>query len=132
LGADLFLEEHAGRRIYVLGDVEEPGAYTIQKPISVIEAIAMAGSYLPTSTVRRVAVVRKRGDKMVGTVLDLEGALRLKEAGEFFYLQPDDIVYVPRRRISRWADIARDISDILFFRGWGASVSYEIQDGAED
>lgn len=128
LGADLFLEEHAGRRIYVLGDVERPSAYRILNPTTVVEAMAMAGGFLPTSDIRQVAVIRKRGDKMIGTRLDVRDTLLLDENSEFFYLQPDDIVYVPRSRRSRWADITREVADIIFFRGWGLSASYNIRD----
>lgn len=132
LGVDLFLEKHAGRQIYVLGDVNEPGSYNITKPTTIIEALALAGSHLPTSDPRRIAVIRKHEGKMVGTLVNTKETMQLDEGSNFFYLHPDDIVYVPRRRLSKWADIARDVADVLFFRGWGANISYEIRDGADE
>lgn len=128
LAVDLFLEKHSGHRVYVLGDVGEPGAYAIPKPMTVIEALALAGSHLPTSDIRKVAVVRRHNDKMVGTFLDLAETLDLDEKAEFFFLKPDDIVYVPRQRLSRWADVTRDIADVLFFRGWSVGATYDISD----
>lgn len=122
LGVDLFLEKHSGRRVYVLGDVAEPGSYSIQKPTTVVEALALAGSHLPTADIGKVAVVRRRGDKMVGTLLDVKKTLSLSGKGEFFFLKPDDLVYVPRRPVTRWADVSRDIADLLFFRGWGFDI----------
>ena len=136
LNVDLFLREHAGRRIYVLGSVENPGAYEISRPTTVAEALALAGSYTPAANLDRVAVMRRQKDKMTGAFIDLEKALRLKERGRFFYLQPDDIVYVPRRALNRWATVMREISEVILFRGWsvGVSGSYELNDkgGGDD
>jgi len=38
-----------------------------------------------------------------------------------FYLYPDDIVYIPRRRLNSAAEIMREVGDIFLFRGWGLS-----------
>ena len=40
-----------------------------------------------------------------------------------FYLHPDDIVYIPRRRLNSTAEIAREVGDILFFKGWSIGFS---------
>lgn len=40
-----------------------------------------------------------------------------------FYLHPDDIVYIPRRRLNSAAEIATEVADIFFFRGWSIGFS---------
>ncbi len=134
LNVDLFLREHAGRQIYVLGAVDKPGSYAISRPTTVAEALALAGSYMPSANLKQVVVMRRRKDKMLGRFLNLKDALRLNREAEFFYLRPDDIVYVPRRALNRWATVAREIGDVLFFRGWSVGVtgSYEINDKGSD
>ncbi|MFW6456676.1 MAG: polysaccharide biosynthesis/export family protein [Planctomycetota bacterium] len=134
LSVDLFLNEHSGRKIYVLGAVDKAGSYPVSRPITVAEALALAGSYNPSANLEQVVVMRRRGDKMLGRFLDLSDALRLQEKTEFFYLRPDDIVYVPRRKLSRWATVAREIGDVIFFRGWslGASATYDLNDDGSD
>jgi len=42
-----------------------------------------------------------------------------------FYLHPDDIVYIPRRRLNTAAEIANEVADIFFFRGWSIGFSDE-------
>ena len=37
-------------------------------------------------------------------------------------LQPDDIVLVPKTRVSRSAEIMRDIMSIIMFRGWSIGL----------
>lgn len=126
LSADLFLETHSGSRVYVMGEVTTPGSYTILKPTTVQEALTMAGSSLYSAKLSDVVVVRKRGDKMVATKVDVFRPLALKKKSQFFYLQPDDIVYVPKRAIARWSDISKDLAGIIQFRGWGVSLGYDL------
>jgi polysaccharide export outer membrane protein len=126
LTADLFLETHSGSRVYVMGEVTTPGAYNILKPTTVQEALTLAGSPLYSAKLKEVVVVRKRGDKMVATKVDAVRPLTMKEDSQFFYLQPDDIVYVPKRAITRWSDISKDIAGIVQFRGWGVSLGYNL------
>jgi len=125
LSVDLFLERHSGSVVYVIGEVDAPGAHNVLKPTSVLEALTLAGGALPTAKLSRVVVVRRHGSKMIATNVDLKKILRLKKGSKFFYLKPDDIVYVPRRLISKWAEIMREISDIVLFNGWGTSVRYD-------
>jgi polysaccharide export outer membrane protein len=126
LSADVFLETHAGSRVYVMGQVTTPGAYTMLKPITVQEALTMAGSPLYSAKLSDVIVVRKRGDKMVATKVDAYRPLDMKKNSQFFYLQPDDIVYVPKRAIARLSDISKDLAGIVLFRGWGVSMDYSL------
>lgn len=132
LAVDLFLQEHAGRRIYVLGQVNKPGAYEVSRPTTVVEAIALASGELTSADLGKVVVMRRRGDKMVGRFLDVRQALALNDKGAFFYLQPDDIVYVSRRGLNRRAELSREIADVIFFRGWSLSGSYRLDDKSTD
>jgi polysaccharide export outer membrane protein len=38
-----------------------------------------------------------------------------------FYLYPDDIVYVSRRRLNTAAQVMREVGDVLLFNGWSIS-----------
>jgi len=124
LSADLFLERHSGSRIYILGQVGTPGSYEIQRPTTVIEAMALAGSPLRGAKLNSVVVLRRRGDKMIGMRVDARSALHLRRNSFFFYLQPDDVVYVPKTTISKIGDVAEDVQRMLFFNGWGFSFQF--------
>ncbi len=125
LHCDLFLEKHIGSVIYVVGEVGKPGAISITKPISVIEAIALAGSHIPGAKLSSVVVARKHDDKIIATRINLKKSLNLNEESEFFFLQPDDIVYVPRTFIKTAADVMKDVASIFMFRGWGANLNFQ-------
>lgn len=122
LHVDLFLEKHSGSLIYVLGAVHEPGAFTIAKPISVAQALAMAGSFTTDAELASVIIARRHQREIVATRLDLTRSADFGGRGSMFYLMPDDIIFVPRTRLSHSAEIATHLRDALMFRGWHITV----------
>ncbi len=161
LSADLFLEKHSGSRIYVFGEVNEPGSFKILRPTSIFEAVAMAGSIKSSARIDSAIIFRQKKEKLLATRIDLKKVMiprkleednsderRAAEMGEtelaynalngedagggkdyrladksMFYLHPDDIVYIPRRRLNSAAEIAAEIGDIFFFKGWSIGFS---------
>ena len=126
LHCDLFLEQHIGSVIYVVGEVGKPGAISITKPISVVEAIALAGSHIPGAKLNSVVVARKHDKKIIATRINLKKVLNLNEESEFFFLQPDDIVYVPRTFIKTAADVMKDVARYLYVQRLGCKFKFSI------
>jgi len=75
--------------------------------LTALEAIMQAGGFDPrTAKHDSVVIIRHRDGKRYGCSLDLTGALKGEE-GKPFYLEPHDIVYVPRTKIAQvnqWID----------------------------
>lgn len=89
----------ANQRIYVGGEVRQPGMMPVQGRLTVMEAISMAGGYNKLSArLSDVIVIRQVGDKIYAAKLDLRAAFK-GGAAEPYYLAPRDIVVVPRTRI---------------------------------
>ncbi len=126
LHVDLFLERHSGAKIYVMGEVSKPGAYDINKPISVIQAIALAQGHTKDALLSEIYIVRRKGKKMVATRVNLQNTLAMADDGTLFYLLPDDVIYLSATPLSDAAHIASQIADVLFFRGWGLGFSWEL------
>jgi polysaccharide export outer membrane protein len=126
LHCDLFLERHAGSVIYIVGQVKKPGAYTIARPVTILEALSFAEGDIPGAKLNSIIIIRKHEQKMVATRVDLKNTLAFNSDSKFFYLQPNDIVYVPKTWITEAAEVARDIGDIIFFRGWSVGFSWEL------
>ena len=95
------------RRVYVGGQVMAPGVIEMPAEIDVLEAIMEVGGFLlPEAEVKNVIVIRHREDQRYAYSINLENALK-GEASQPFYLQPQDIVYVPRTKITmlnQWVD----------------------------
>lgn len=122
LHVDLFLEKTTGTVIYVLGEVRKPGAYAIDKPKTVMEALALAGGADTHALLDNVIVFRRHDHKLVARGVNVQATLQ-QEGATFFALRPDDIVYIPKTRIGTLAQLMRDISDITFFNGY--SITFD-------
>ncbi len=82
--------------VYVLGDVAKPGGYAIttnDSRLTVLQAIAMAGSANKTSVKSRVRLIRKNSDGQQEIPIQL-GAMEKGKQPDLT-LQADDVLYVP-------------------------------------
>lgn len=93
----LSLRTVTSRRIWILGSVPQPGIYTLATPMTVLEAISLAGG-IPNAggAMQELADLRNSFVMRNGAMLpvDLD---RLYHKGDFsqnIYLEPDDYVYV--------------------------------------
>jgi polysaccharide export outer membrane protein len=95
------------RRVYVGGQVTTPGVIEMLGEIDVLEAIMEAGGFLlPEAEFRNVIVIRHKEGQRYAYSVNLENSLKGK-GSQPFYLQPRDIVYVPRTKITKvgqWVD----------------------------
>jgi len=79
--------------ITVLGEVKTPGEYQANREqINVFQALGLAGGMTETGNYRKVVLVRKTEDGSSITYLDLTRKTILES--EFYYLMPNDIIYV--------------------------------------
>jgi len=116
--ADLFLHEQSGSVIYMAGAVQNSGRYEISKPITVMQALALAGGGMPNAELRNVVVFRKHEKKRIARSLNLKNITSADKKSAFFYLKPDDLVYVPKTRISKLAQLMQQVSQVTMFNGW--------------
>ena len=123
LNVNLSLQQAAGSIIYVLGEVNEPGGYKIERPVTALEAISLAGGYKSSARLEEVVALRRLTEQVKAHRIDLVKALTLAE--QQFFLQPDDVLFVPKSTLYANSEIAQQITDVLLFRGWGVSISYD-------
>ena len=91
----------AGQRVYVGGEVLVPGLVAMQGRLTALEAIMQAGGFKKESAkLATVVVIRRRDDKQYARSLNLRKALE-EPSSEPFFLEPFDVVYVPRTNIDR-------------------------------
>lgn len=89
------------RRVYIGGEVNKPGLIEMPGEMTALEAIIQAGGFnMDAAEPASVIVVRcDEEGKQQGYRLNLKDALKGME-GTPFYLEPRDIVYVPRTTIA--------------------------------
>ncbi len=106
----------APRYAYVLGEVGEPGRFELTGPTTILQAIAMAGSWNNGARLDQIVVFRRDDNwKLVATMVDLRAALRGKTpcpAGEI-WLSDSDVIIVPKGPILETTDFI----ELVFTRG---------------
>jgi polysaccharide export outer membrane protein len=80
-------------QVSVLGEVNNPGSYTIEKEqVNLFQALGLAGGPKEFSNLMKVTLVRQTDTGSQVQVLDLTNQKILES--EFYYLMPNDIVYI--------------------------------------
>ena len=83
--------------VFVTGCVIRPGKVLADHPLTALEAVMEAGGPdYATANLKTVRVSRNHHGKMENYILNLKAVLQGKDTKPF-YLQPDDIVFVPER-----------------------------------
>jgi polysaccharide biosynthesis/export protein len=79
---------------YMIGNVAKPAAYPLKEPVTLSQAIAIAGGTLPDTNKQRIHIVRHSSDGTKTEVfVDLKATA--KQSSEIA-LQPNDIIEVPK------------------------------------
>jgi len=109
------ITHRAPDRVYVLGQVQKPGEYLLQRPTHVSQLIAMAGGYTLGSELRRVILIRYRDGRPVARELNLHYAVWQDvrapqlDLSDDILLSDGDVVVVPRDHVQRGDDIIRRV-----------------------
>ena len=83
--------------VFVTGAVLRPGKILSDHPMDALEAVMDAGGFIyETADMKGVCINRNVGGVRKSFVVNLKEVLKGKESKPF-YLQPNDIVYVPER-----------------------------------
>lgn len=84
-------------KITVLGEVGHSGSFPVENErINILQALGLAGDFTPYSNRERVLVIREIQGKREFAYLNLHN--REVFDSPFFYLQPNDVVYVEAAR----------------------------------
>jgi polysaccharide biosynthesis/export protein len=110
------LLDRAPRFIYVVGEVKLPGRYTMEGPTTLMQAVALAGSWNVGAQLNNVVVFRRDENwQLIATKVDIRSSLLFKKpcpAGEI-WLRDSDIVLIPKSPIL----CADDVIELVFTRG---------------
>jgi polysaccharide biosynthesis/export protein len=88
-------------RVTLVGEVMRPGEFTIYKDeLNVFEAISLAGDMTEFANRNRVALIRQSESGSQVHYLDLTSEQIL--GSPYYYMQPNDIIYVSPLGYKRW------------------------------
>ena len=82
-GNDVVYVERAPR-FYIYGEVQRPGAFRLERAMTVLQALSVGGGLTPRGTERGIRIKRR----------DADGKLQILDAKHDDLVQVDDVVYV--------------------------------------
>ncbi|MCG6533468.1 MAG: polysaccharide biosynthesis/export family protein [Syntrophales bacterium LBB04] len=127
LNTTLILLEIHYPKLYVLGEVEKPGAYDIASVPNVMNALTLAGGFKKSGELEEIAIFRNEGlERPIAFRVDIKTALRTGIALTNIKLKPGDIIYVPKTRL----DERNDTIERIFTRGIYAVLPFTTSLGA--
>jgi len=98
----VLLKDFVKPHFVVAGEVNHPGSYDLRGNIGLIQAIAMSGGFKDSAKRSQVVLVRRANSEYAEVkTFDLNQQTQLKDVREDVTLRPDDMLVVPRNRITK-------------------------------
>ncbi len=82
-------------RVYVMGKVMKPGPIMNEQPISVLQALAMAGGTSEFANLAEIVIVRGTGEDSTSFRFNYTDAIKGTNYSQNMLLKPGDVVVVP-------------------------------------
>ena len=99
--ATVHVQNMPSRQIFVQGQVNHPGAFSLQPGMTALQAIATAGGHTDEAAMSSVILIRRDAcGRPDGSRVDLASAADAPQKGDDVMLMPHDTIFVPRSRIA--------------------------------
>jgi len=111
--------KYGGFKITVLGEVKNPGEiYFFRNKINILEVLSKAGDLTDFANRKNIILLRKENNKFISHTIDLTSKEFILNKN--FFVQPNDIIYVPpvkikflRQNLSNLSIVLSAITSIL-------------------
>lgn len=89
------IKEIRGNRIYILGQVQNPGQFIMNPQIDVMQALALAGGTTPFAELNDIKILRRSGDRQTLIEFRYADIARGRNLQQNIVLQSGDVIIVP-------------------------------------
>lgn len=106
------LIRQAPRRVFIYGEVREPGVFALDGPTTVTQALAMAKGIQLGGNNRQIVIFRRADDwRLVATKVDLRGAHLGKDPtpADEIWIRDSDLIIVPKTPTRLTNDFVRQV-----------------------
>lgn len=91
----VIVENIQSYKVFVVGKVQKPGSILAEKPITVLQALSLAGGFQDYAKPSNITVLRRSGGQNFVLPFDYPQVTRGKKQDENVLLHPGDVVVVP-------------------------------------
>lgn len=103
------LKKLGGRKVIVLGQVKNPGVYSVIGKNTILEAIGLAGGLTQDAVASSTILINGGLQNPEGRRLDLTRALNKADMSQNIVLHAEDIIYIPRTFIANASHVLSQI-----------------------
>ncbi len=89
------VKEINSRRVFITGNVEKPGLYSLNAPTTVLQLIATAGGLREFVSGRNIVIVRSEAGRQSRFAFDYRAVVKGRNPKQNIELRPGDTVIVP-------------------------------------
>ncbi|MBZ0220432.1 MAG: polysaccharide biosynthesis/export family protein [Candidatus Methylomirabilis sp.] len=94
--ASVIVQSVNSYRIYVLGQVQVPGSYTLKSRTTVLQALSLAGGFSQFASKNKIVLIRKRSDGLDDKIqVKFNDLVYDEKSRANEYLLPGDTIFVP-------------------------------------
>jgi polysaccharide export outer membrane protein len=118
----VFIRSFGSYQAYILGQVNTPGGYPVERNFTLVQALAVAGGATNGANLSSIMILRQDQDNDISALkIDITDYLKgepleihIKDKHvtlplDDFFLQPHDIVYVPRTWIANTSEFLTQV-----------------------
>jgi polysaccharide biosynthesis/export protein len=91
----VIVQEIKSQRFNILGHVLKPGSYMLNPPMTLVDAIALAGGLAPFANMKHIYVLRDDGGKEVRLPFNYKKVIKGRRSEQNVEILPRDTVVVP-------------------------------------
>jgi len=91
----VIVEKIQSYKVYVTGEVQKPGGILVEKPITVLQALTLAGGFQEYANESKIRIVRTIGGEHLVFEFNYKDVIKGKKAEENIVLRSGDVVIVP-------------------------------------
>lgn len=85
----------AGNKIYVLGKVNRPGEFTVNRNVDVMQALSMAGGTDRFAALDDIIILRRTGNRQTALAFSYSDVEEGEDLAQNIVLQSGDVIVVP-------------------------------------
>lgn len=89
------VDKISGYTVFVLGEVKEPGQFTLGRYVDVVQALTLAGGFTPYANNRDIQILRRQDGREVTYPFDFRSVSRGRDLKQNIILQSGDVVLIP-------------------------------------
>jgi len=89
------IREINGNKVYVLGQVNNPGEFVMNPQIDVMQALSIAGGTTAFASTNDIFILRRQNGRQVALPFRLDDVVRRRNLEQNILLQSGDVVVVP-------------------------------------